>query len=84
MFYIIEKLRGVPYNVEGGLHFGKDDVYDYYVVACKTPKVKCYYNSCNVTDSWRELAQPYSVDDFVNQVQKISKRDKFEFTSKSF
>jgi len=83
MFYVIENLKGKPFSQPNSLLFGTDEVYDYYVLGTKSPKVRNDYNS-GYSDSWKSYNQPYKVDDFIKQIKAISKRDKFEFKSRSF
>lgn len=83
MFYIVEKLKGTPDIIKGGLKFGHDDVYDYFVVGCKTPSVKESYRA-NYTDRWDTYEQEYSRDDFLKQFKSISKRENFILTSRVF
>ena len=81
MFYIIEQLKGTP-KANKGLLFGNDNIYDYYVVGCATPKVLDYYGK--ESNKWSEYNQRYRPEDFIKQIQKISKREEFRFVNRSF
>jgi hypothetical protein len=86
MFYIIEKLKGSPDVIKGGLLFASDEVYDYFILGCKTPliTISSYYTSPRQTDKWTDSAQKYTVDDFIKQVRAISKREKIVFHTRQF
>lgn len=83
MFHVIEQIKGTPTVVKGGLLFGKDDVYNYFIVGCPTLVTQDSYDNHRVTN-WNSYQQKYSVEDFIKQVQKISKRDKFEWLVRGF
>lgn len=82
MFYIIEKLRGSPDFIKGGLKFAQDDIYDYIILGFKTPEVKPDYYSAQPIRDWDNSKQKYSVDDFLKQVKAISKRENIKFLSR--
>lgn len=83
MFYITEKLKGTP-EIVGGLMFGRDDVYEYYVHGMKTPVCTTDYYFKRTTDDWKSGYQKYTVDDFIKQFKAISERKNFTLLSKTF
>lgn len=86
MFYITERIKGVPGHLPG-LMFGADNVYEYWIAGCETTveKVDRDYGYRPIeTADWRHSGRNNSVASFIKQIQTISKREGFYFLQKSF
>ena len=80
MFYFVEQIKGTPKTVEG-LLFGSDEIYDYYVVGCKTTEEKCSgYYSGRIIKDWNDSIRKNTPSSFIKQYGKITKREGFTNT----
>jgi hypothetical protein len=87
MFYIVEQLKGLPKETipVKALHFGSDNVYDYFILGCTTPEEIVnvdYYNYKKVSKEWYCRDRKNNVDSFLTQIRAITKREGFGFTNK--
>lgn len=86
MFYIVEIIKGTPKIIEG-LHWGTDNIYDYYIVGCETTTeiIEHHYSYKNETSNiWKDSNREYNVNTFITQVKEIMSRKGFRQLSRNF